>query len=96
MPGWLPHVPPAADSPLLELFHRLDEPRSARVRRWVADHGLLESVRFRNVIYPEAAEALALHGGSDTPALWDGARLFTGADLIVARLEASLDIGRSG
>ena len=42
----------------LELFHRLDEPRSARVRRWVVDHGLLEVVRFRNVVYPEAAVGL--------------------------------------
>lgn len=79
----------------LELFHRLDEPRSARVRRWVVDHGLLELVRFRNVVYPEAASDFAARGGAETPALWDGERLFTGAELIVARLQAVLDIGRS-
>jgi len=79
----------------LELFHRLDEPRSARVRRWVSDHGLLEAVRFRNVVYPEAAAAFAARGGTETPALWDGERLFTGADLIIARLQAALDLGRS-
>jgi hypothetical protein len=79
----------------LELFHRLDEPRSARVRRWVAEHALLETVRLRNVIYPEAATDLAAHGGRETPALWDGERLFTGADLVIARLEAALDIGRT-
>ena len=78
-----------------ELFHRLDEPRSARVRRWVAEHGLLETVRFRNVIYPEAAADFLAHGGGETPALWDGDRLFTGADLVIARLEAELDLGRT-
>jgi hypothetical protein len=94
-------VPAAADrgtqagSLWLELFHRLDEPRSARVRRWVAEHDLLEAVRFRNVVYPEAAKDFAAHGGQDTPALWDGEQLFTGADLVIARLQAMLDLGRS-
>lgn len=88
-------MPTGADSAPLELFHRLDEPRSARVRRWVAEHGLLDAVRFRNVVYPEALADFATHGGSDTPALWDGERLFTGADLVIARLQAALDLGRS-
>ncbi len=88
-------MPADADLPPLELFHRLEEPRSARVRRWVVDHGLLEAVRFRNVVFPEAAADFAGHGGSETPALWDGQRLFTGAELVIARLQAVLDIGRS-
>jgi hypothetical protein len=91
-------VPAAVDegrSGLLELFHRLDEPRSARIRRWVADHGLLDAVRFRNVIDPEASADFAARGGIETPALWDGERLFIGADLIIARLQAALDLGRS-
>ena len=79
----------------LELFHRLDEVGSARVRRWVVEHGLHELVRFRNVVYPEAAADFAARGGAETPALWDGEQLFTGAELIVARLEAVLDIGRA-
>jgi hypothetical protein len=83
------------DGPALELFHRLDEARSARVRRWVAEHGLLDAVRFRNVVYPEAAADFASRGGGDTPALWDGERLFSGADLVIARLQAVLDLGRS-
>ena len=82
-------------SGLLELFHRLDEPRSARIRRWVAEHGLLDAVRFRNVVYPEASADFAARGGSETPALWDGERLFTGPELIIARLQATLDLGRS-
>ncbi len=88
-------MPEGAEHAALELFHRLEEPRSARVRRWVVDHGLVETVRFRNVLYPEAAADLAAHGGDETPALWDGQRLFTGADLIIARLQATLDLGRS-
>lgn len=88
-------MPAGAELPSLELFHRLDEPRSARIRRWVADHDLLEAVRFRNVVYPEAAADFASHGGAETPALWDGERLFTGADLVIARLQAVLDLGRS-
>jgi hypothetical protein len=78
-----------------ELFHRLDEESSARVRRWVVDHELLTRVRFRNVLYAEPAADLAAHGGSATPALWDGTRLFTGAEAVIARLEALLDVGRS-
>jgi hypothetical protein len=88
-------VPADAEPPRLELFHRLEEPRSARVRRWVVDHDLLEAVRFRNIVYPEAAADFAARGGQETPALWDGQRLFTGADLVIARLQAVLDLGRS-
>ena len=79
----------------LELFHRLDEPRSARVRRWVVDRGLHEVVRFRNLVYPEAAADFEARSGTETPALWDGEQLFTGVELIIARLQAVLDIGRS-
>jgi hypothetical protein len=52
-------------------------------------------VRFRNVIYPEAEAAFRAHGGTSTPALWNGGQLFVGAELIIARLEALLDLGRS-
>lgn len=88
-------MPADAEAPQLELFHRLEEPRSVRVRRWVVDHGLLEQVRFRNLLYPEAAADFAARGGSETPALWDGERLFTGTELVIARLQAMLDLGRS-
>ncbi|MGZ6070926.1 MAG: hypothetical protein ACXWK8_06890 [Myxococcaceae bacterium] len=88
-------MPADAEKSRLELFHRLEEPRSARVRRWVVDHGLLDEVRFRNLLYPEAAADFAARGGSEPPALWDGERLFSGPDLVIARLQAVLDVGRA-
>ena len=78
-----------------ELFHRLDEDGSARVRRWVTEHGMGDRVRFRNVLYSEARAAFESHGGTTTPALWTGGQLYTGAELVIARLEALLDVGRA-
>jgi len=78
-----------------ELFHRLDEDGSARVRRWVTEHGMKDRVRFRNVLYPEAGADFAAHGGTVTPALWSGGQLFSGAELVISRLEALLDVGRA-
>jgi len=78
-----------------ELFHRLDEDGSARVRRWVTEHGMKDRVRFRNVVYPEARADFEAHGGTVTPALWSGGQLFSGAELVIARLEALLDVGRA-
>ena len=76
-----------ADAPLpFELFHELADPKSARVRRYVTEHGLKPQVAFRNVTYPEALAALKAHGGETVPALWDGVTLFSGADAILARL----------
>jgi hypothetical protein len=78
-----------------ELFHRLDEDSSARVRRWITEHGLTDRVRFRNILYPEAKAAFEAHGGEWTPALWVDGQLFSGTELVLARLEAMLDLGRS-
>jgi hypothetical protein len=84
-------------TPTLELFHTVAEAASAKVRRWVVEHELVEAVRFRNVVYPEVqADLQARSGGLQTPALWDGARLFTGAEAVIARLEAHRDVGREG
>ena len=77
---------------MFELFHAISDASSAKVRRYVTDHDL--DVRFRNVTYDEVMVDLRAHGGTGTPALWDGERLITGADAIIARLAAHGDVGR--
>lgn len=79
---------------MFELFHAIADPGSAKVRRYVVDHELGESIRFRNVTYEEVQKDLTARGGTDAPALWDGERLVTGADAIIARLTAHADVGR--
>ncbi len=74
---------------MLELFHRLTEPESAAARTLVRRLGLLEAVTFRNVAFASHAAALAAHGGSATPALWDGAALHVGLAAIRERLSAA-------
>jgi hypothetical protein len=71
---------------VLELFHRIAEPDSARARQLVLDRALTTLVQFRNVGFPEAAAALQSHGGVETPALWDGERLATGLEAVSLRL----------
>jgi hypothetical protein len=71
---------------MLELFHRIAEPDSAQVRKLVLDVGLDGQVQFRNVAFPEAAAAFHSHGGTQTPALWDGKRLYQGQRDVTARL----------
>jgi hypothetical protein len=85
----------ADEQPPFELFHAIAEPASARVRIYVTERGLLPVLRLRNVTYPEVMADLTARGGKNTPALWDGQRLFEGAEAIIARLEAYRDIGRS-
>lgn len=80
---------------MFELFHAIADPGSARVRQYVVDHELTEAVRFRNVTYEEVQRDLTAHGGTTAPALWDGEKLFTGADAIIARLVAHSDVGRA-
>ncbi len=80
--------------PALELFHAIGDDSSAKVRRFVVDRELGAFLRFRNVTYDEVKADLAAHGGSATPALWDGVQLVTGADAIIARLLAYADVGR--
>lgn len=81
---------------MFELFHAISDPGSARVRRYVIDHELSETVRFRNVTYEEVQRDLTARGGSAPPALWDGEKLVQGADAIIARLQAHADVGRAG
>ncbi len=80
--------------PAFELFHAIADSASAKVRAFVVEHELVEAVRFRNVTYPEVMAELTARGGGATPALWDGARLLTGAEAVIARLRAHADVGR--
>ncbi|MFB1483156.1 hypothetical protein [Corallococcus sp. RDP092CA] len=84
------------DSPVLELFHRIAEPPSAAARRFVTDHALEDRVRFRNLTYEEVEKDWRERGGHTSPALWDGARLYQGAEAVVARLMAVVNLGRDG
>lgn len=79
-----------------ELFHAIGDAGSARVRQAITEWGLEPAVRFRNVTYAEVQTDLTARGGTSTPALWDGARLFTGADAVLSRLAAFRDVGREG
>ncbi|XXF77627.1 hypothetical protein P2318_31925 [Myxococcaceae bacterium GXIMD 01537] len=83
-------------SATLELFHRIADPPSARARRYVADFALEDRVRFRNLTYPEVEADFLRLGGHTTPALWDGERLHQGAEAVLARLQAVVNLGRDG
>lgn len=76
-----------------ELFHRIAEADSAQLRQRVMQEALDGRVQFRNVAFPEAAAALASHGGAQTPALWDGERLHQGLAAVTARLLRLRDEG---
>jgi hypothetical protein len=79
---------------VLELFHQIADPPSAEARRYVVDYALEDRVRFRNVAFPEAEAAWRELGGHTTPALWDGVELHQGAQAVVARLQAVVNLGR--
>jgi hypothetical protein len=68
------------------LFHRIDDPESAAVRRRIVELGVKAQVDFQNVD-TEGAEPFALHGGRRVPALWDGQRLREGRAEVLAVLE---------
>jgi len=71
----------------LQLFHAInDDGASATVRARIDALGLLPRFRFRNVYYPEVRRDLTAHGGAATPAVWDGERLISGRDAVLALL----------
>ena len=71
-----------------ELFHAVDDGgESAKARSKMIEWGLEERLRIRNVYYPEVLADLKAHGGSRTPALWDGEKLHEGADAVIAALD---------
>jgi len=81
-------------SPIFELFHLISDPPSAKARLFVVDHALEDRVRFRNLTYPEVQEDFRARGGLTSPALWDGHTLHQGAQAVVARLQAAVNLGR--
>lgn len=68
------------------LYHRIDDPGSAVVRRRVVELGLKPQIDFQNVD-TDGADAWANARGKVLPALWDGARLHEGTDAALAALE---------
>lgn len=78
----------------LELFHRIVDAPSAQARRYIVDYALEDRVRFRNVAFDEAEADWREHGGHTTPALWDGTHLHQGAQAVLARLQAVVNLGR--
>ena len=69
------------------LYHRLDDPASAGVRRRIVELGLKPRVDFQNVD-TEGQAAFAALGGGAIPALWDGHVLTHGAGDILLALGA--------
>lgn len=77
-----------SDEATVELFHATNDVGSAEARKRVVDGNLVGRIRFRNVFYPEVRADLDAHGGSLTPAIWDGARLIEGRAAVLAFLDA--------
>ena len=71
----------------LVLYHRVADPGSARVRARIVALGLKPRVDFQNVD-TEAADEFASRGGRRVPALWDGERLYEGADAVLLAIGA--------
>jgi hypothetical protein len=81
-------------SPELQLFHRIADPPSAEARRFVVDYALEDRVRFRNLAFAEVEAEFHRLGGHTSPALWDGVHLHQGAQAVLARLMAVVNLGR--
>ncbi len=63
------------------LFHRIADPECASIRARIVELGLKPRFDFQNV-ETDGADAFAAHGRDRVPALWDGSRLYEGADAI--------------
>jgi hypothetical protein len=73
---------------MIELFHATNDEGSAAARKLVVDRGLVDTIRFRNIFYPEVQADLDARGGKTTPAVWDGEKLIEGRDAVLAFLGA--------
>ena len=72
----------------LELFHAIGDADSAAARKQVMATRLESEVRFRNIVYPEVKRDFEARGGTELPALWDGATLVQGGRAVAAALAA--------
>jgi hypothetical protein len=61
-----------------QLFHRLGDPSSSRVRAHIVQLKLEGVVAFRNVAFDSHREAFERRHGRLLPAIWDGALLYEG------------------
>lgn len=78
----------SGDAGHFELFHRIDDPASARIRQRVLALHLLERADFRNIAFDSHRVAFEQHGGTAWPAIWDGRELWTGEAACVRFLDA--------
>ena len=83
-----------AGSRVLALFLREGEAPSARVREYVEDYALEDRVLERDVAQPAVRAEWLAFGGTRVPALWDGVHLHEGAEAVLARLQAVVNLGR--
>jgi hypothetical protein len=78
------------------LFHRIQDPVSAAIRREIVARGLKSRIDFQNVDSADGKALFAARGGTAVPAIWDGTDLRVGTDAIVSWLsELANDGGRS-
>jgi hypothetical protein len=70
----------------LELFHATNQIASAAARKRIVELHL--KVRFRNIFYPEVQADFTARGGRELPALWDGERLISGEQAVLAAIES--------
>jgi hypothetical protein len=80
---------------VLELFYEEGGSGSARVLAFIEENGIAEFVRARDVAIEDARGDWERLRGSAVPALWDGERLYEGAEAVLARMMAFLDVGRA-
>jgi hypothetical protein len=68
----------SGDARRFELFHRIGDPGSARIRQRVLALGLLEQADFRNIAFDSHRLAYEERGGTELPSIWDGLKLWSG------------------
>ena len=80
---------------MLAIFYQEGDGGSARVLTFIEEHGIQDLVVARDIAFADARAAFDRLRGSSTPALWDGERMHQGAEAVLARLMAFLNVGRA-